>query len=159
VISSFGTNSRSLSRSALWTSSRMIRILAYLQHHGMAQGLTTPLANAHSLNTPDVSITFNAPLTNEPYSKISASGDFNPIHVNPYSSVAGFRRRSTGSSVFLLGLAHIYILLGLTYFTWSYIFYLVLHILLGLTRFCIDLLVFTLFYLLLLRPGLVILIF
>ncbi|KAJ7285205.1 fatty acid synthase [Mycena rebaudengoi] len=29
-------------------------------------------------------IVFNAPLTNEPYSKIS--GDFNPIHINPYFS-------------------------------------------------------------------------
>ena len=57
-------------------------VLAYLQRHGTAQGLTTPLANGYSLNTPDVSTTFNAPLTNEPYSKIS--GDFNPIHVNPY---------------------------------------------------------------------------
>ncbi|KAF8817616.1 hypothetical protein BYT27DRAFT_7293182, partial [Phlegmacium glaucopus] len=38
----------------------------------------------YSLNTPDVSTVFNAPLTNEPYSKIS--GDFNPIHVNPYFS-------------------------------------------------------------------------
>jgi fatty acid synthase subunit alpha len=27
---------------------------------------------------------FHAPLTNEPYSKIS--GDFNPIHINPYFS-------------------------------------------------------------------------
>ena len=59
-------------------------VLAYLQRHGTAQGLTTPLTNGYSLNTPDVSTTFNAPLTNEPYSKIS--GDFNPIHVNPYFS-------------------------------------------------------------------------
>ena len=59
-------------------------VLAYLQHHGMAQGLTTPLTNGYSLNTPNVSTTFNAPLTNEPYLKIS--GDFNPIHVNPYFS-------------------------------------------------------------------------
>jgi fatty acid synthase subunit beta len=61
-------------------------VLAYLQRHGTAQGLTTPqaLANGYSLNTPDVSTTFNAPLTNEPYSKIS--GDFNPIHFNPYFS-------------------------------------------------------------------------
>ena len=56
-------------------------VLAYLQHHRKAQGLTTPLTNGYSLNTPDVSTTFNAPLMNEPYSKIS--GDFNPIHVNP----------------------------------------------------------------------------
>ena len=40
-------------------------VLAYLQHHGMAQGLTTPLTNGYSLNTPDVSTTFNAPLMNE----------------------------------------------------------------------------------------------
>jgi fatty acid synthase subunit alpha, fungi type len=59
-------------------------VLAYLQRHGTPQGLTTSLANGYSLNTPDVSTTFNAPLTNEPYSKIS--GDFNPIHVNPYFS-------------------------------------------------------------------------
>jgi fatty acid synthase subunit alpha len=39
-------------------------VLAYLQRHGTAQGLTTPLANGYSLNTPDVSTTFNAPLTN-----------------------------------------------------------------------------------------------
>lgn len=60
-------------------------VMAYLQRHGTPQGLTTPLANeGYSLNTPDVSTTFKAPLTNEPYSKIS--GDFNPIHVNPYFS-------------------------------------------------------------------------
>ena len=46
-------------------------VLAYLQHHGTAQGLTTPLTKCYSLNTPDVSTTFNAPLTNKPYSKIS----------------------------------------------------------------------------------------
>lgn len=50
-------------------------VLAYLQRQGTAQGLTTPLTNGYSLNTP---------LMNEPYSKIS--GDFNPIHVNPYFS-------------------------------------------------------------------------
>jgi fatty acid synthase subunit alpha len=61
--------------------SQGIPVLAYLQRHGTPQGLTTPLANGYSLNTPDVSTTFNAPLTNEPYSKIS--GDYNPIHVNP----------------------------------------------------------------------------
>jgi fatty acid synthase subunit beta len=59
-------------------------VLAYLQRRGKALGLTTPPPNGYSLNTPDVSTTFNAPLTNEPYSKIS--GDFNPIHVNPYFS-------------------------------------------------------------------------
>ena len=67
-----------------WDDSQGNPVLAYLQRHGTAQGLTTPLANGYSLNTPDVSTTFNAPLTNKPYSKIS--GDFNPIHVNPYFS-------------------------------------------------------------------------
>jgi fatty acid synthase subunit alpha len=32
----------------------------------------------------EMSTVFHAPLTNEPYSKVS--GDFNPIHVNPYFS-------------------------------------------------------------------------
>ena len=41
-------------------------VLAYLQRHGTPQGLTTPLANGHPLNTPDVSTTLNAPLTNKP---------------------------------------------------------------------------------------------
>jgi hypothetical protein len=30
-------------------------VLAYLQCHGTPQGLTTPLANGYSLNTPDIS--------------------------------------------------------------------------------------------------------
>lgn len=59
-------------------------VLAYLQRHGTPQGLSTPLSNdGYTLSKTD-STTFNAPLTNEPYSKIS--GDFNPIHVNPYFS-------------------------------------------------------------------------
>jgi fatty acid synthase subunit alpha len=58
-------------------------VLSYLQRHGTPLGLTTPLANeGYTLTNPDVSTAFNAPLTNEPYSKIS--GDFNPIHINPY---------------------------------------------------------------------------
>ncbi|KAF9485144.1 fatty acid synthetase alpha subunit [Pholiota conissans] len=60
-------------------------VLAYLQRHGTPLGLTTPLANeGYTLTTADISTAFNAPLTNEPYSKIS--GDFNPIHINPYFS-------------------------------------------------------------------------
>ncbi|KIY43927.1 fatty acid synthase [Fistulina hepatica ATCC 64428] len=56
-------------------------VLAYLQRHGTAEGLQTLLPNGgYSLATE----TFQAPFTNEPYSKIS--GDFNPIHVNPYFS-------------------------------------------------------------------------
>lgn len=60
-------------------------VLAYLQRNGTPQGLPTPIANeGYTLTTPDAATTFNAPLTNELYSKIS--GDFNPIHVNPYFS-------------------------------------------------------------------------
>ncbi|KAF8969171.1 fatty acid synthase [Flammula alnicola] len=58
-------------------------VLAYLQRHGTPLGLTTPLANeGYTLTSADISTSFSAPLTNEPYSKIS--GDFNPIHINPY---------------------------------------------------------------------------
>ncbi|KAG9315241.1 hypothetical protein JVU11DRAFT_4375 [Chiua virens] len=44
-------------------------VVAYLQRHGVPEVSST---------------TFTAPLSNEPYSFIS--GDFNPIHVNPYFS-------------------------------------------------------------------------
>lgn len=58
-------------------------VVAYIQRHGSPQGLATPLANdGYTLSSG--AITFNAPFTNEPYSAIS--GDFNPIHVNPYFS-------------------------------------------------------------------------
>ncbi|PPQ94469.1 hypothetical protein CVT25_001102 [Psilocybe cyanescens] len=60
-------------------------VLAYLQRHGSPLGLTTPLANeGYALTNSEISTVFRAPLTNEPYSKIS--GDFNPIHINPYFS-------------------------------------------------------------------------
>jgi len=65
-------------------------VLAYVQRHGTPLGLTTPFAGeGYTLTNPETSIAFNAPLTNEPltnepYSKIS--GDFNPIHINPYFS-------------------------------------------------------------------------
>ena len=58
-------------------------VLAYLRHHGT--GLLTPLANEGYTFANTVGTTvFNAPLTNKPYSKIS--GDYNPIHINPYFS-------------------------------------------------------------------------
>ncbi|KAF7312560.1 Fatty acid synthase subunit alpha [Mycena indigotica] len=58
-------------------------VVAYIQRHGVAQGLSTPLPNeGYTLNSTPIS--FHAPLTNEPYSKVS--GDFNPIHINPYFS-------------------------------------------------------------------------
>ncbi|KAJ7745730.1 fatty acid synthase [Mycena metata] len=60
-------------------------VVAYIQRHGTAQGLATPLANeGYTLTNASGATIFNAPLTNEPYSKIS--GDFNPIHINPYFS-------------------------------------------------------------------------
>jgi fatty acid synthase subunit alpha len=60
-------------------------VLAYLQRHGSPQGLQTALANGgYTMTTQERMAVFQAPLTNEPYSKIS--GDFNPIHINPYFS-------------------------------------------------------------------------
>jgi fatty acid synthase subunit alpha, fungi type len=60
-------------------------VVAYVQRHGTPQGRLTPLANdGYTLTTTEGSTDFSSPLTNEPYSKIS--GDFNPIHINPYFS-------------------------------------------------------------------------
>lgn len=60
-------------------------VVSYLQRHGTAQGLTVPLANeGYTLTSTDDSTSLFAPLTNEPYSGVS--GDFNPIHINPYFS-------------------------------------------------------------------------
>lgn len=58
-------------------------VVAYLKRHGSAEGTVAPLSNeGYSMTTPGVSTSFTSPLTNEPYSKVS--GDFNPIHINPY---------------------------------------------------------------------------
>ncbi|KAF9267936.1 fatty acid synthase [Marasmius fiardii PR-910] len=57
-------------------------VVAYTQRHGIPEGLLVPLPNEGY--TLEGSTPFNAPLTNEPYSGIS--GDFNPIHINPYFS-------------------------------------------------------------------------
>ncbi|KAL4066936.1 hypothetical protein J3A83DRAFT_4165578 [Scleroderma citrinum] len=59
-------------------------VLMYLQRHGVPEGRLTPLANEGYTLSKNVPATFTAPLTNEPYSVVS--GDFNPIHVNPYFS-------------------------------------------------------------------------
>ncbi|KAJ6520570.1 hypothetical protein C8R45DRAFT_1058526 [Mycena sanguinolenta] len=58
-------------------------VAVYLQRHGTPQGLLNPLPNEAYTLTSGTTV-FNAPLTNEPYSKIS--GDFNPININPYFS-------------------------------------------------------------------------
>ena len=53
--------------------------------NGRPQGSLTALRNGgYSLINTNGTTLFNSPLTNEPYSKIS--GDFNPIHINPYFS-------------------------------------------------------------------------
>lgn len=60
-------------------------VVAYLQRHGTAQNATAALSNeGYSLISENVSMNFSTPLTNEPYSMVS--GDFNPIHINPYFS-------------------------------------------------------------------------
>ncbi|KAE9401662.1 hypothetical protein BT96DRAFT_991832 [Gymnopus androsaceus JB14] len=68
-------------------------VVSYLQRHGVAQGLTVPLANkGYTLTSMEGSTSFSALLTNEPYSGVS--GDSNPIHINPYfSCYAGLPER------------------------------------------------------------------
>ncbi|KAI0350257.1 hypothetical protein OH77DRAFT_1499100 [Trametes cingulata] len=66
----------------LQDDSRGNPVVAYLQRHGKPQGLVSPLSNEGYTMTTNTSTVFTAPATNEPYSKVS--GDFNPIHVNPY---------------------------------------------------------------------------
>lgn len=59
-------------------------VTSYLERHGIAQNALAELPEAYTLTSAEVPSTFKAPLTNEPYSKVS--GDYNPIHVNPYFS-------------------------------------------------------------------------
>ncbi|KDN33898.1 hypothetical protein RSAG8_13015, partial [Rhizoctonia solani AG-8 WAC10335] len=60
-------------------------VLSYLSRHGEVQGDIKKLdGNGYTLTSSAVSSSFIALATNEPYSKIS--GDFNPIHINPYFS-------------------------------------------------------------------------
>src|SRR5438445_437385 len=62
----------------------LMAILSLLTFKDMAHHKGLLSNGSYSLITSDIDTTFKAPLTNEPYSKIS--GDFNPIHVNPYFS-------------------------------------------------------------------------
>lgn len=58
-------------------------VLGYLKRHGRPLGTAVMFENGgYTLTSSDHPSVFVAPLTNEPYSRIS--GDFNPIHVNPY---------------------------------------------------------------------------
>lgn len=67
----------------LHDDSRGNPVVEYMRRHGKAEGLTVPLPNdGYTMPTPPEMTLFSAPATNEPYSKVS--GDFNPIHINPY---------------------------------------------------------------------------
>lgn len=57
-------------------------VIEYLKRHGKPIGLSVPLDQGYTLNKDP--LVYTTPATNEPYSKIS--GDFNPIHINPYFS-------------------------------------------------------------------------
>jgi fatty acid synthase subunit alpha len=60
-------------------------VIGFLQRHGRVLCRPTLFENGgYALNSQGVAASFKAPFTNEPYSKIS--GDFNPIHINPYFS-------------------------------------------------------------------------
>ncbi|PCH42040.1 fatty acid synthase [Wolfiporia cocos MD-104 SS10] len=68
----------------LQDDSRGNPVLAYLQRHGQPQGLPSSLSNDGYTLSKSSTTLFASPATNEPYSKVS--GDFNPIHINPYFS-------------------------------------------------------------------------
>lgn len=60
-------------------------VVEYLKRHGSAIGAPIPLeTGGYALITDPASATYKTPSTNEPYSKVS--GDYNPIHINPYFS-------------------------------------------------------------------------
>ena len=57
-------------------------VVAYLQRHGSAKSAPIPLTTGYHLTSDSNPSLYRAPSTNEPYSNVS--GDFNPIHTNPY---------------------------------------------------------------------------
>ena len=60
-------------------------VLGYLQRHGKVLGEAALFeTGGYTLTSSEFPAVIDAPLTNEPYSNIS--GDFNPIHINPYFS-------------------------------------------------------------------------
>ena len=64
-------------------------VIEYLKRHGKPIGLPIPLeSGGYSLITDSSSTIYTTPATNEPYSQVS--GDYNPIHVNPYFSDLAF---------------------------------------------------------------------
>lgn len=60
-------------------------VVEYIKRIGGSSTGPIPLENGYSLVTKATPAVFKAPATNEPYSIVS--GDFNPIHVNPYFSL------------------------------------------------------------------------
>ncbi|EJU05022.1 fatty acid synthase [Dacryopinax primogenitus] len=60
-------------------------VTAYLHRHGKQLGTEVMFENGgYAVTSAESPSLFTAPFTNEPYSKVS--GDFNPIHINPYFS-------------------------------------------------------------------------
>lgn len=59
-------------------------VIEYIKRIGGSSTGPIPLENGYSLVTAATPAHFKAPATNEPYSQVS--GDFNPIHINPYFS-------------------------------------------------------------------------
>ncbi len=59
-------------------------VVAYLQRHGSVKSAPIPLASEYHLTSSANPSLYHAPATNQPYSQVS--GDFNPIHTNPYFS-------------------------------------------------------------------------
>ena len=57
-------------------------VVAYLQRHGSERSAPIPLATEYHLTSDSNPSLYHAPSKNEPYSGVS--GDFNPIHTNPY---------------------------------------------------------------------------
>ena len=57
-------------------------VMAYLQRHGSAKSAPIPLAAEYHLTSSANPSLYHAPSANYPYSQVS--GDFNPIHTNPY---------------------------------------------------------------------------
>jgi len=58
----------------------------YPQRHGSAKSAPVPLTTEYHLMSDSNPSLYHASSTNEPYSKVS--GDFNPIHMNPYFAFA-----------------------------------------------------------------------
>ena len=57
-------------------------VVAYLQRHGSAKSAPVPLTIEYHLTSDSNPSLYRAPSTNESYPNVS--GDFNPIHTNPY---------------------------------------------------------------------------